>query len=333
MFFILLPLVFTACSIIDDDLTLCGEELVVNYQMQLQTQLSVQLQAELSAEKDSFVRHSLDRWLAPIMTDHAEDVDLRFYAGDNDELHHQIKEVVNANRASYTIKLPKENYMHLAIANIASNRQVQISGEKHSETLNLSLGNNQTINTLPTGVFTARLPMVVNDTTKLFEVKLYMVTSAVAIVIDTTSCTDLRIVSGYMAGAANAFSIKDSIFRYDKPCRFITEQVPITAGHDNVAARSGAKSAVVSQPYTCHATVCMPTEDNRPWEVVMTANLTGNRHTTTTLTIKEPLRAGIVRVIKCNMDSDGKIVPEQDSEVGASVELDWNEGSDHDIEL
>ena len=63
---------------IDDDLRECGEDLVINYQLQLRTELSTQLQTELSEEQDSLVREALMEWLSPVFTDKAKDIDLHF---------------------------------------------------------------------------------------------------------------------------------------------------------------------------------------------------------------------------------------------------------------
>ena len=100
----------------------------MNYQLQLHTEMSVQLQTELDTEVELPVRNALQKWLDPIFSDTAKDVDLRFFSEELDELRYQIKEEINDNRTSYTIYLPKENYMHLAVANIASNPQVRLLG-------------------------------------------------------------------------------------------------------------------------------------------------------------------------------------------------------------
>jgi len=77
-----------------------------------------------------------------------------------------------------------------------------------------------------------------------------------------------------------------------------------------------------------------PTEDDKPWNVVVRATLVGNRHTTTTLKLEEPLKAGTLRIIRVHVDTDGSLVPDDtNQEVGASVELDWKQGGEHEIDL
>jgi len=287
-------------------------------------------------ETEGPVRKALERWLSPIFTDKAKDVDLRFFADESDVLRHQIQEVINDNRTSYTIRLPKENYMHLAVANIADDRQVRLSEVEHSKTMMLRLPEEDDIHPLRTGVFSARLPMEVTDTTTRFDVKMYMVSSAVALVMDTTACADLLNLDCYMSGGACGFTIRDSIFAYDNRCRMNMERVAV----DKVSSQQPSvhrvqHSAFGNQPYACLATVCFPTEDDKQWTVTVRATLTNNRHTTTTLTIEEPLKAGTLRVISCALTDKGEVdpEPEHDQEVGATVEMDWKEGSTIIIEL
>ena len=310
--------------------------MVIDYQVRLSTELSVQLETELMTETEAPVRKALERWLEPIFTDKAQDIDLRFFAGETDVIRHQIQEVINDNRTSYTIKLPKENYMHLAVANIADNRQVQLSAGEHSATMALCLQETQELTPLTTGVFTARLPMTVTDTTKHFDVKMYMVTSAVALVIDTALCGDLRYIDAYMSGSACTFSIRDSLFSYDRACRLLMERVPTEGGVKT--QESGIRKQLADEevcPLACMATVSMPTRDEQTWSLTVTATLSNNRHTTTTLTIEEPLKAGTLRIIKCEMNENGELDPDpkHNSEVGASVTLDWKPGTSQDIDL
>ena len=86
----------------------------------------------------------------------------------------------------------------------------------------------------------------------------------------------------------------------------------------------------------CYGTVCFPsTDDENSWKVVTTATLTNGRHTTTTLTIKEPLKAGMLRIFKCALTPDGTLDPDPvyTKEIGVEVEIDWKEGTIIDIDL
>ena len=308
----------------------------------------MQLDAELATETETPVRKAIEKWLEPIFTDKAQDVDLRFFSGDEDEIRYQIQEVINDNRTSYTIVLPKEDYMHLAVANIADNRQVRLSEDAHSRTMMFRLPEQEEIEPLNTGVFTARLPMQVDETSQRFDVMMYMATSAVALIIDSTSCPELVGLNGYMSGSACGFSLRDSVFAYDNKCRLLMEEVKVESGElkspmtnikcpiSNVQSPiTNFQSPMANQPYACYGTVCLPTRDEGQWTLTMRATLTDNRHTTTTLTIEDPLKAGTLRIIRCMLNENGKLEPdvEYEKDVTVAVELDWDDGTVIDIDL
>lgn len=326
---LLIPLFIAACNIIDDDMSVCGEELMITYQLQLHTELSLQLETELYTDIDIPVREALQEWLAPIFTDVAQDIDLRFYSKEWDDLRHQIQEVINDNRTSYTIYLPQENYMHLGVANIADNHQVRFLGTEHSETMELRMPDRDTINPLNTGVFTARLPMSVNDTTRHFDVHLYMVNSAVAVIFDALECPDLAGVSGVTKDCAESFAVKDSVFSHAYPRTFLMENLKLSFG-SGMPERKSAKAA--EYPLRCLATVCMPTPDKEPWHIDVVTTMADGEQTKTTLELKDPLRAGTLRIIHCRLGSKGEVIPITE-DIGTSVELNWGEGGEHDIDL
>ena len=197
---------------IDDDLRECGEDLVINYQLQLRTELSTQLQTELSEEQDSLVREALMEWLSPVFTDKAKDIDLHFFNKETDNIRRRIQDVINASQTSYTLNLPKENYTHLALANLADNNELTLGGKEHSETMSLNLSSTSSLRSLNTGVFTARLDMTVSVASQSFEVYLYMINTAVALVIDTTDCDSLVSIEGTLNDVACGFSLRDSSF-------------------------------------------------------------------------------------------------------------------------
>ena len=331
--FIWIPLCFAACSLIDDNLSVCSEALLLDYELELHTELSMQLETELVMETEEPVRNALSNWLAPIFTDKAKDVDLRFFSVDTDELRRLIQEDINDNRTSYTFQLPKENYMHLGVANISENEQVHLSDAQHAQTMQLVVSERGDLPSFTTGVFTARMHMEIGDTSQQFDVRLYMATCAVAIVLDTTICDSLVSIGGWMSGAARSFSVRDSIYTYDGRQKLMFEEVPVNYAPAAVPHRM--KQASNERPFVCVATSGFPTADEESWSISMTTTLTNDRHTTTTLKIGEPVRAGTLRLIRAHVDGEGAIQPDEDvdQEIGVSIELDWKQGSDHEIDL
>lgn len=318
---------------IDDDLSECGEELVIDYQLQLRTELSTQLQTELSEEADSLVREALREWLSPVFTDKAKDIDLHFFNKETDKLRHRIQDVINASQTSYTLKLPKENYMHLALANIADNNQMSLADRDHSTMMCLNLPSSSPLKSMNTGVFTARLDMTVDDNSKHFDVYLYMVNAAVALVIDTTACDSLVSMEGTLNDVACGFSMRDSIFSYATPCAFQLVNVPIRKAAGAPGSQRRIKAEEENATTACLATVGMPSRDDAPWTLTVKSTLIGNRHTTSTLTIDDPLLAGELRIIQIKMNEDGSLLPVQSTEASVSITLDWKDGGSHEINL
>ena len=119
-----------SCSVIDDDLSDCGEEkkeLQLDYQLRLVTNMTTELQTQLTTVTELGVASALETHLENIFSDHAHDIDLTFYdtEGTLDSLYHK-RDIIDANQTSYTLTLPMRKYMHLAVANIAKNTVVSL---------------------------------------------------------------------------------------------------------------------------------------------------------------------------------------------------------------
>lgn len=327
----ILPFLFSACALIDDDLSVCGEKIVTDYQLQLQTELSLQLQTELVTETEVPVRNALQKWLNPIFTETAKDVDLRFFSTETDELQYRIKEIINDNRKSYTFQLPKDDYIHLGIANIADNNHLRIKEGDHGTTMELDMPSKSELSSLNTGVFTARKLMSIGDTSASFDIHLYMVTCAIAIVIDTTRCDSLVSMRSTIFGAASSFRMYDSLYVYDRDYRVMMDEVEVEMNDPLLAPRRAPGKSLAQ--YVLMAGSTFPTADNRPWSVEVRTTLTGNRITTTRLTIGQPVQAGTLRILRAHVDGQGGVQPDEGQEVGASVELDWKDGGEHEIDI
>ena len=92
--------------------------------------MQVQLQARLSDKRDEALRRALEGYLKDVFAEYARDVDLSFY--DTDEVGQRLEHrtaVMNADQATYEIELPARDYHHLALANIATESQVRLTGD------------------------------------------------------------------------------------------------------------------------------------------------------------------------------------------------------------
>lgn len=94
-----MTVVFSGCSVIDEDLSDCGEELKelrLDYDLHLVTNLNIELQKEFDSQVDAGILKALRNYLSPIFTDYAHDLDLSFYdhQGDFARLHHEDRKSV-----------------------------------------------------------------------------------------------------------------------------------------------------------------------------------------------------------------------------------------------
>ena len=313
------------CSSIDDDRTDCGEEeeeLQLDYELRLVTNMTTELQTQLATITEVGVANALKTHLKDIFSDFAHDIDLSFYdtEGDRGVLYHK-SDVIDANQTTYTLTLPMNKYMHLAVANLVENAVVSLENEEHSYSSKLQQQEGNALDSHTTGLFTARQPMeVLSGVSQVFNVRLYMANSAVALVLDTKGhqYTDLKV---YATGFATQFNISDSVYVYPEASPLIRAN-KVDTGNDLL----------------CYCSVNFPSLDAAPagtdtiWQLkVYLTNLDGSI-TETTLDVKEPLKAGDLRIIKGELDDEGAVRP-YGSTVGASVQLDWNSGGSYDPEL
>ena len=64
-----IAIAFSGCSMIDEDLSDCGEDLKLHYDLRLVTNLSIELQTELDRRNDANLIKALREDLAPIFSD------------------------------------------------------------------------------------------------------------------------------------------------------------------------------------------------------------------------------------------------------------------------
>ena len=323
------------CSTIDDDLSDCGNSFGLDYQLRLVTNMTTELQTQLTTMTELSVANALSMHLKDIFTDFAHDVDLSFYdtEGTLNRLQHD-KHIMDANQSSYTLTLPMRKYMHLAIANIANNDVVSLTGDEYSTSSILQQANGQLtdgIEILPshtTGLFTARQPMeVLSGVDQTFNVHLYMANCATALVLDPKgqAYTDLKV---YTTGFANTFFIRDSTYVF-------ADTSPLVI----------AERVATDNELLCFCSVNFPSQDAIPaatksrgegnptlWQFKVYLTKTGGSITETILDIDEPLKAGDLRIIKGELDDEGAVRP-YNSAVGVSVTLNWNSNGEYDIPL
>ena len=76
-------LLLSSCSIINENMSDCGLDNSIVYEMQVVTKVQTELQTQLNTQYEIPVAEALASNLANIFTDKAHDIDLSFYNTDN----------------------------------------------------------------------------------------------------------------------------------------------------------------------------------------------------------------------------------------------------------
>ena len=318
---------FHACRLVDEDLSDCGTDYQLDYELRLVTNLTTELETELSLAADVNVSAALREHLRGVFTDRAHDVDLSFYdvVEPLSRLHHE-HHIMDAAQSSYTLYIPVRRYRHLAVANLEDNACVALKEEDYSNTSVLRQQEADTLQPHRTGLFSARLPMDLLDRKdQEFQVRLYMANAAAAAVLDTTGSAvkDVRV---FFRGFATEFALSDSTYRFRGNPVLRAEKV-------SVAGDSGTDLCFTTVNFPSRDTVeSKAEEDETLWTVSVYCTRTDGTVTETVLSVKEPLKAGQLKIIRGQVQKDGSVIPGNMS-VGVSVTLDWKAGMEHDVEL
>ena len=309
-----------ACSTIDEDMSDCGEEFEMEYKLHVITNIETELQSQLTSDKEKQVADALRNHLADIFTYIAHDIDLSFYDTGKDAnlLYHQSN-VMDDKEKTYTLFLPAQDYLHLALANLQNNSQVSVTGGDSRDTQALVQKTGETIESHETGIFTARSEIdVKEDVDQTFHVDLYMANSATALVIENTSGVEVKDIQVYATGFATGFNVNDSTYTFvDNPPLIHAQSV--STGVDDML---------------CFCTVNFPSRDKAVgeeplWQYVVYVTLADGSVTKSELKIDDPLKAGDLKIVKAYLQADGSLLPES-KQVGVSVTLDWKQGGSYD---
>jgi len=334
-YIVLLILVLTSasCRLIDDDLSVCGteSEYLIDYRVKLVTEIHMEIDEKLSSDIEKPIADALKSWSDTIFSGHAHDLDMNFYSlGGTDELKHHFAEIIDASQKSYTLTIPREDYRHLALANIVDNPSVSIYGRSRASALFVAQQERDTVASHTTAVYTARLPMYMTDSGNLsFDVHLYMTSCAVALaIIDSTTSAKPTMKNVLLSGTATGFSVSDSVYSFSKPSLIRAQKV---MDQCYVAVAFPSRDSLVTTPAPLPGMAYAPQVDPSLWELRAYVQTQDGKITENILTVNKPLKAGTLEIIKVYMRDDGTLVPVQNAMVGVSVTLDWKEGGTHDV--
>lgn len=340
MFIVLLAAAISGCGLVDEDMRDCGTEYDLDYTLTLvtnvSTEISTELETTISTELELSAALAIREYLKNVFTDYAHDVDLSFYdvVGDSLRLHHE-EHIMDANQSSYTLYIPVHHYMHTALANILDNEMIEVQdGERcHYEKLHQVVGD--TLSSHTTGLFTARLPMDIQEgVSQNFNVHLYMANAATAVVIDTVG-SHIRDLKMFATGFATDFSVCDSLYYFNSTPVFRMDKLPVeeSGGYCFAAvhfpSRKPADTKVIIDSDDPFVT---PDAESPLWNLKAYVTLPDGTVTETVLGVTQPLQAGELKVIKVKALENGAVQP-GDPTVGVSITLDWGSGMEHHVEF
>lgn len=313
-----------SCSAIDEDMSDCGIDCRIDYNVCLHTNVTDEVNTVLATAEEQRVGRELKAALAGVFNSVAKDVDMLFYTSGT-EVHSESHEI-NADRASFTVYLPQQDYMHLTTANMAAESTVAMAGTGSDRTLTMVQTEADTISSHSAALYSARQAMKVENSNRTFRVNMYMVNSAAALVVDTTgvAITDMRV---FASGFNTEFQVADSVYS--------TTAQP-------VVRTNGV--GVPDSKYMCSYAVVMPSAKQQRgnmvgqrgntggWKLHVYVTLASGKTTETILTVGDELKAAQLKIIKGRVGSQGEIVPDAQN-VGASVTLDWKPGGIYEPEV
>ena len=309
-----LSIAFGLSSCIDEDMSKCGKDYKIKYNLVLNTQIHTLIDVELNITEEQNIANRLKQELGKVFTDHALDNDLSFFIGK--DLYRHEANIMNANSVSYTIYLPRNNYQNLSLANTGNARNVKITGANDCKALALEQEQKDTIDCHNIGLFTSRLTINEDDFDNDLQTTLYMANCAAAVVINQQEVKPTELW-GFVEGMATHFLVNDSIYS--------TSRNTIVR-----AKRINEASTASAQTYDALYTVSFPS-GKAEWRYHIIAKVNG-KYTETILTLNEPLKAGRLKLIKAKLKADGSLVVTNAS-VGVSVKLDWKPGGSHDVDI
>lgn len=330
---LLLPALLLLASCINEDLSECGVNYGLEYQVRLTTNVHTEIETELTTAAETELGQRLMQALSGFFAERANDISLNFYSlTASQSLRHHEDHYIGGASASYTIYLPAEDYRHLSVANIDGEGAVGMLSDEDASRFNMVQMPGDTVPSHTCGLFSARRDMqVTGDRDQIFHVSLYMQNCAAAFVVNPNG-VDYRDMKVYITDMATGFRVNDSTYIYD-------DAAPIVRTH--------RLEATATNPLVCHYGMGFPSPEpgtaaatpaaraDKPsglWRMKVYVTLADGSVTETILYVPTPLRAGHLRILKATLLPDGSVTP-ANAEIGTSVELDWNNGGSYNPEL
>lgn len=305
-------------SCINEDISECGIDYHIYYNLRVKTDVNEVLQRELYMDIEKDMIDALLPVLLPIYNESVSDLMFSFY--NENELYHREEHVINNSKASFTVFLPQNDYINFALANVKTEPLVKLTGMEYADTRRVQQLGGDTIDSHSMGLFRASQEMALTKYSQEFNIDVMMQNSGSVLVLNSNG-NDILDYKGYVANTANEFHSLDSIFKKETKQLVRMNRVNSTS----LTALYGI-SFPTEQPTSRNA------EDGSYWQLHVYITMANGKTTKNVLGIKKQLLAGDLVIIKGDVDEDGSIKA-SNPDVGVSVTTDWNSGGIYEPEL
>jgi hypothetical protein len=331
---LLAAMALTGCSMIDEDISKCNNRIRLTYELLLDPEIIQELEDELDLHADEDIRAMLKDYVDGVFTNYARDVDLFFYdTEDSMSLLRSMSETMNSASNTYAISMPIRSYMHTAVANVKVSENVHFVAQDRFPTAQLEhekAGNYYTPQ--KSGLFSAHRQLDIGQkANQRFRIKLNMVNSATALILDTGKATEVTDIRVEVEGMATAFNLADSTFVYTDGAVFSTEEFSI--GYKHCYAAVHFPSRLSETDLEESGTKADPEYDpHKPWHWIVYATLEDGTVTRSVLDMAPSVLAGQLKIRNAFVMDHGEV---GSNEIGLSinVQLNWQEGPDIPIIL
>ena len=323
---LLLLLTLQSCSLIDDDLSDCETTFSLTYELRVVSNINLQLSEQLQTGAGSRTLATLNNYFSPIMQPTASEVRLGFFPTDGGAPVYYTRHTQGL-RTAFSLSIPADNYRHVAVIG-QEDPSIFLRDTTEVRTERLSQFLNDTVDSHNHAALAGTLDMnVANNANQDWEIDLYPADASVAVVMKKNpKVTRIRV---FLADLATSFTPNDSTWHWEHNSLVRTDAVDIT-GTDSVAYCGVAFPSRMEAPGTIDPDVAAA--KGAVWRVVILSELPNGTTTRSVLYMAKPLKAGDIRVIRIRVNDDGG-VSTSDSNVGASVTLDWKKGGEYNPEI
>lgn len=313
----------TGC--IDEDLSDCGLDYAIDYEMQLSTSLQDVLDKEFVTADEKVLAGMLREDLDVVLSDKAQQLDLSFYGTDDEKLSKHSLMTPNASKYSATFYMDRGNYHNIALASTNLEEKMNIVGNSDLSSIGIHHPEADTVDAHTSALYMGYEQLTVENQSGRFFVPLYMQNSVPVLVVNKNN-SPARTVNAYVCRTAHGLMCADSVY--------VFENSPVVRTICNDAGNLVAYHSVCFPSSDADASRSGDTSDSEGslWEMELYTQLPDGKYVKNVLYMKEPLQAGDMKVIKVKLTDSGEVVSDN-PEVGVSVELDWKPGGDFDIEM